>query len=209
MNSYVNCTTEPSLLEQVKAAMPDIEQVLYQLYPGRQVTQRGSRIWTLCMFHPDDTASFMIDRTTNKAHCFGCHYHDDAMGFWLKSNGLEMRNGGLKALAEWLGISVTQTPEARQSARRAIAERQERAELSDTATRLIRTTRQHYSHLERITAAALRSCPAKTETDLNHDWFWRLLEMRENATHILDLLQGMTEAEQRSCCISLRKGAAS
>lgn len=45
----------------------------------------------LCPFHTEKTPSFMVYKTDNHYHCFGCHEHGDAINFVRKIKKLSFK----------------------------------------------------------------------------------------------------------------------
>lgn len=60
---------------------------------GRVVTlKKAGREWVgLCPFHNEATASFTVNDAKRFAHCFGCGWHGDAIGFVMQRQGLPFR----------------------------------------------------------------------------------------------------------------------
>ena len=57
--------------------LPIEEMFEGQLYPAGGGRQKG-----ICPFHQEESASFYIFKD-NKAHCFGCAFHSDSIGFYM------------------------------------------------------------------------------------------------------------------------------
>ena len=60
---------------------------------GRVVTlKKAGREWVgLCPFHNEATPSFTVNDAKRFAHCFGCGWHGDAIGFVMQRQGLAFR----------------------------------------------------------------------------------------------------------------------
>ena len=88
-------------------------------FVGRHVTLKksGSRLWGLCPFHDEKTASFQVHEDKQIFYCFGCGAGGDVFAFRMKHEGLDFPDA-VRAFARELGISV---PEERGEEGRASA----------------------------------------------------------------------------------------
>lgn len=51
-----------------------------------------NRVTALCPFHQENTASFVVFKDTNHAHCFGCGFHGDNIAVVMKLHDLDFIN---------------------------------------------------------------------------------------------------------------------
>ena len=70
----------------------DIERArgysIEEMFEGQLHPAGGGRQKGICPFHKEQSASFYIFKD-NKAHCFGCAWHGDAISFYMALHGVE------------------------------------------------------------------------------------------------------------------------
>ena len=64
------------------------EYPIEEMFEGVLHPAGGGRQKGVCPFHKEKSASFYIFKD-NKAHCFGCQYHSDAIGFYMRLHEVE------------------------------------------------------------------------------------------------------------------------
>jgi len=163
MNSYSNYTPQKSLIEAVNRQLPDITSLFYNLFPGHKTTKKGSKTWSLCPFHQEKTPSFSMDEEKNKAHCFSCHWSGDRIDMWLAANGLTIRDGGIKKLADTLGITTELTQEERASLKRQQQAREQEAKQEERLKALVNAEYNRLINLEKWICSILKSIEAYGE----------------------------------------------
>lgn len=62
-----------------------------------KLVRKSGRLWGLCPFHNEKTPSFSVADAKGYAHCFGCGWHGDAIGFVMRDQNLSF-----KAAVEYL-----------------------------------------------------------------------------------------------------------
>lgn len=79
-----------------KIALEDYVSGFVDLSPGK------GRLFGLCPFHKEDTASFMVDISRQRFYCFGCKCGGDIFTFVMKTDGISFKAAVLK-VAEMVG----------------------------------------------------------------------------------------------------------
>jgi DNA primase len=68
--------------------------------------QKAGVEWKACCpFHKEKTASFYVNDEKGFAHCFGCSFHCDAIGWLVESRGLEFLDA-VRELADAAGMEM-------------------------------------------------------------------------------------------------------
>lgn len=70
-----------------------------------KLTRAGRNLKGLCPFHSEKTPSFVVYPQNGSYHCFGCGANGDALGFVMKTDGLDFR-GALEKLARKAGVEL-------------------------------------------------------------------------------------------------------
>jgi DNA primase len=72
-----------------------------------KLTRRGRSLVGLCPFHKEKTPSFHVNPERGFFYCFGCQEKGDAIGFVMKTEGLDFVESVIR-LGERLGIEVVE-----------------------------------------------------------------------------------------------------
>ncbi|MDD2212185.1 MAG: CHC2 zinc finger domain-containing protein [Syntrophomonadaceae bacterium] len=161
--SLPNYNTNTSLIEAINRELSDIFSLFNSLFPGYKTTQKGHKAWSLCPFHQEKTPSFSIDEDKNRAYCFSCHWSGDRIDLWLAANGLTLRNGGLKKLADSLGITTELTHEERATLKRQQQAREQEAKREESLKTLVYSEYDRLISIEKWIYSILRSIKAYGE----------------------------------------------
>ena len=70
-----------------------------------QLSTKSGRMWGLCPFHPEKTASFTVQPDSGRFHCFGCGKSGDVLNFLQESEGLSFIEA-LERLADEAGFEM-------------------------------------------------------------------------------------------------------
>lgn len=70
-----------------------------------KLTRAGRNLKGLCPFHSEKSPSFVVYPQNGSYHCFGCGANGDALGFVMKTDGLDFR-GALEKLARKAGVEL-------------------------------------------------------------------------------------------------------
>ena len=95
------------IIDQVQSAH-DIVEVISQYV---KLKKSGRNYKGLCPFHPEKTASFMVQPEKQIFHCFGCSAGGDVFGFVMKYENLSFPEA-VRQLAERAGITLPQWEKA-------------------------------------------------------------------------------------------------
>ncbi|MFT6397042.1 MAG: DNA primase [Bradymonadia bacterium] len=102
-----------------------------------RLKRKGNRLWGLCPFHNEKSASFSVNESRNLYHCFGCGASGNAYGFLMRNQGLNFPEA-VRLLAEKVGVEIPDSTEDSASAARRRAERELYFEATDLAVRYYR-----------------------------------------------------------------------
>src|SRR3954470_1707566 len=80
----------------------DIESVVGETV---RLTRAGRNLKGLCPFHSEKSPSFVVYPQNGSYHCFRCGANGDALGFVMKTDGLDFR-GALEKLARKAGVEL-------------------------------------------------------------------------------------------------------
>lgn len=61
------------------------------IYDFQGIRKQLTRLAVLCPFHQEKTPSFIIYRTNNTFHCFGCSVSGDSIDFMMKLNKISFK----------------------------------------------------------------------------------------------------------------------
>ena len=78
---------------------------------GEHVSLRksGANFIGLCPFHDERTASFHVNVTTNRAHCFGCQWNGDVFAFLQATEKISFPEA-VRKVAALTGIALDKLP---------------------------------------------------------------------------------------------------
>ncbi|MBX3268893.1 MAG: DNA primase [Sandaracinaceae bacterium] len=85
----------------------------------------GSSFKGLCPFHNEKTPSFHVHPDRGFFHCFGCQVSGDAITFLMRIEGLAFPDA-VRALAERVGVEITDLDDEEASAAREVRARRDR-----------------------------------------------------------------------------------
>jgi DNA primase len=83
-----------------------------------KLVRRGRSLLGLCPFHKEKTPSFHVNPENGFYYCFGCHEKGDAIGFVMKTEGLDFTEA-VRVLADRLGIQIDERDASQYAAQRA------------------------------------------------------------------------------------------
>ena len=95
----------PAFLEELNRRNP-IAEVVGQYV---SLTNKGGRLWGLCPFHGEKTASFSVSPDKDMCYCFGCHKGGGAVNFIMEIEGLSYPDA-VRFLAKRAGLEVPDDP---------------------------------------------------------------------------------------------------
>lgn len=96
----------PSFLDDLAARNP-IEDVVGQYV---NLSRKGGRLWGLCPFHGEKTASFSVVPDQGFYYCFGCHKGGGALNFVMDIENLSYPDA-VRFLAKRAGMEVPEDEE--------------------------------------------------------------------------------------------------
>ena len=100
-----------AFLEELKEKNP-IEDVVEQYV---RLSRRGSsRLWGLCPFHNEKTASFSVVPDMSMYYCFGCHKGGGVVNFIMEIEGLDYPDA-IRFLAKRAGMEVPEDQRQQES----------------------------------------------------------------------------------------------
>ncbi|MEW6570706.1 MAG: DNA primase [Nitrospirota bacterium] len=88
-------------LDEIKSRI-DIVEFISEYVP---LKKSGQNYKGLCPFHPEKTPSFMVSRTKQIFHCFGCGTGGDAITFLMKHENLSFAEA-VRLVAKKVGIDL-------------------------------------------------------------------------------------------------------
>ena len=104
--------TVPDAASKVKQAV-DVRDVLAAASLCARDIKPGEKI--PCPFHEEKAPSFAVGRHGDDrvvaCHCFGCHWHGDAIQLYQELNGVEFMDA-IQALADMAGVRIEKDPKA-------------------------------------------------------------------------------------------------
>ena len=74
---------------------------------GLQLKRSGSRRFTRCLFHAENTPSMCLYPDAGGFYCFGCHEHGDAIRLYQQALGIDALEGAKRICADF-GLSYDQ-----------------------------------------------------------------------------------------------------
>ncbi len=95
----------PAFLEELNRRNP-IAEVVGQYV---SLTNKGGRLWGLCPFHGEKTASFSVSPDKDMCYCFGCHKGGGAVNFIMEIEGLSYPDA-VRFLAKRAGLEIPDDP---------------------------------------------------------------------------------------------------
>jgi len=149
----------------------------------------------------------MMDTGKNRAYCFGCHWKGDPIDLYCAANNVSLNNGGLKQLADSLGISTDLDPVTRARLKKMQKEREKARALDQIMEQQLKelVVAQFHRLIELETAAERIIKTIKAPADLDRVEVVASLQNLEYIRYYLDPLTTGNPEERLKVALAVRE----
>lgn len=173
-----------------------------QYCPDTFLKRRGSKCFILCPFHPEKTASCLVDPEKNTFHCFGCHAGGDQIDFYALINHVSNKDAILQLANQ---LSLTKCIFTKKQKERLVQEKLEREKKSKQIQIARKIVRDQYSRLCWLEGATYKILQTiHSERDLNRLEVIAALKTQVYLQDLIDQFLRGNEVEQLKLALFVR-----